>query len=124
MHDTNIMAFKRDLCNVNWNSINHSPETNFKYKTFFKMFSELYEKHFPLKDFQIKVKNLEAPWISKGLKKSSKQKQKLYIKFLKNKSIQNERIYKDYKHLFEKLTKKAKQAYYQSILTWHAHGKQ
>ena len=88
------------------------------------MFSELYEKHFPLKDFQIKVKNLEAPWISKGLKKSSKQKQKLYIKFLKNKSIQNEQIYKNYKHLFEKLTKKANQTYYQSILTWHAHGKQ
>ena len=117
MQKTNIMAFKRDLCNVNWNSINHSLETNFEYKTFFKMFSELYEKHFPLKDFQIKVKNLEAPWISKGLKKSSKQKQKLYIKFLKNKSIQNEQIYKNYKHLFEKLTKKANQTYYQSILT-------
>ena len=117
MHKTNIMAFKRDLCNVNWNSINHSLETNFEYKTFFKMFSELYEKHFPLKDFQIKVKDLQAPWIGKGLKKSSKQTQKLYIKFLKNKSIQNEQIYKNYKHLFEKLTKKANQTYYQSILT-------
>ena len=116
IHDTNLMAFKTDLRNVNWNSINHSPETNSKYETFFKIFSELYEKHFPLKDFQIKVKDLQAPWISKGLKKSSKQKQKLYIKFLKNKSTQNEQIYKNYKHLFEKLRKKAKQTYYQSIL--------
>ena len=85
IHDTNLMAFKTDLRNVNWNSINHSPETNSKYETFFKIFSELYEKHFPLKDFQIKVKDLQAPWISKGLKKPSKEKQKLYIKFLKNK---------------------------------------
>ena len=54
--------------------------------------------------------------ISKELKKSSKQKQKLYIKFLKNKSIQNEEIYKNYKHLFEKLRRKAKQTYYQFIL--------
>ena len=46
----------------------------------------------------------------------SKQKQKLYIKILKNKSIQNEQIYKNYKHIFEKLRKKAKQTYYQSIL--------
>ena len=38
------------------------------------------------------------------------------MKFLKNKSIQNEQIYKNYKHLFEKLLKKAKQTYYQSIL--------
>ena len=50
------------------------------------------------------------------MKKSTKQKQKLYIKFLKNKSTQNKQIYKKYKHLFEKLRKKAKQTYYQSIL--------
>ena len=46
----------------------------------------------------------------------SKQKQRLCITFLKNKLIQNEQIYKNYKHLFEKLHKKAKQTYYQSIL--------
>ena len=46
----------------------------------------------------------------------SKQKQKLYIKFLKNKSTQNEQIYKHYKHLFVKLQRKAKQTYYQSTL--------
>ena len=46
----------------------------------------------------------------------SKQKQKLYIKFLKNKSTQNEYIYKNYKHFFEKLRKKGKQTYHQSIL--------
>ena len=40
----------------------------------------------------------------------------MYIKFLINKSIQNEQIFKNYKHLFEKLRKKAKQTYYQSIL--------
>ena len=40
----------------------------------------------------------------------------MYIKFLKNKSIQNEPVFKNYKHLFEKLHKKAKQTYYQSIL--------
>ena len=100
----------------NWNSINHSPETNSKHETFFKIFSELCKERFPLKDFQIKVKSLQAPWISKVLKKSSKPKQKLYINFLKNKSIQNEQIYKNYNHLFEKLSKKAKQTYHQSIL--------
>ena len=72
IEDTNLMASKANLRMVNWNSINHSPETNSKYKTFFKIFSELYEKHFR-----------KALWISKGLKKLAKQKQKLYFKFLK-----------------------------------------
>ena len=47
IHDTNLMAFKTDLRNVNWNSINHSPETNSKYETFFKILSELYQKTLP-----------------------------------------------------------------------------
>ena len=62
------------------------------------------------------MKDLQAPWISKCLKKLSKQKQKLHIKFLKNKSTQNEQIEKNYQHLFEKLCKKAMQKYDQSIL--------
>ena len=41
MHDTNLMIFKTDLCNVNLNSINHSSDTNSKYETFFEIFSEL-----------------------------------------------------------------------------------
>ena len=113
---TNLMTSKTNLHNTNWNSINHSPETNSKNKTFFKILSELYEKHFALKNFQIKVKDLQAPWISKGLKKLSKQKPKFYIKILKNKSTQNEQIYKNHIHLFKKLSQKAKQTYYQFLL--------
>ena len=45
-----------------------------------------------------------------------KQKKKFYIKFLKNKSIENEQIYKNCKHLFEKLGRRAKQTNYQSVL--------
>ena len=129
IHDTNLTAFKTDLCNVNWNSINHFPETNSKYETFFKISSELYEKHFSLKDFQIKVNDLQAPWISKDLKKLSKQKKNCILNcILKNKSTQNEQIYKNYKHLFEKLRKKlskyATNLYLRIVkMIRHAHGK-
>ena len=51
MHGTNLMAFKADLRNVNWNSINCFFEINSKYETFFKILSELNEKPFSLKDF-------------------------------------------------------------------------
>ena len=47
MHVTKLTAFKKDLHNVNWNSINHSPEANSKYETLFKLLSEVNEKHFP-----------------------------------------------------------------------------
>ena len=44
--------------------------------------------------------------MSEALKKSSIQKQKLYMKYLKQKTTESEKTYKDYKNLFNKLIKK------------------
>ena len=61
--------------------------------------------NFPLTDIEIKPKNLKTPWFSNGVKKSSKFEQRLYIKFLKNKSAEFEEKYKNYKNLFLKSLK-------------------
>ena len=46
----------------------------------------MYEVNFPLTEIKIRQKNLKTPWFSKGLQKSSKTKQILYIRLKKNKS--------------------------------------
>ena len=56
---------------------------------------------FPKVKIKIKIKNLLSPWISKGILKSSKKKQKLYDKYLKNRTYKNEKNYKTYKNMFE-----------------------
>ena len=56
---------------------------------------------FPLTEIEIKPNHLKTPWFSKGLKKSSKTKQRLSIKFKENKSTESEEKYKKYKTLFE-----------------------
>ena len=48
------------------------------------------------------------PRITKGIKKSSKRKQKLYEKFLKKRNVFNETVYKAYKSLFEAIKRKSK----------------
>ena len=53
------------------------------------------------------------------MRKSSKQKQKLYIKFLNSKNPEDELICKNYKYLFKKLRKKSKQDYYSNLLEKH-----
>ena len=63
-----------------------------------------------------KIKDLQTPWMSEAMRKSSQQTQKLYIKFLKSKNIEDELIYKNYKNLFEKLSKKSKQNYCSNLL--------
>ena len=52
----------------------------------------------------------------KRSKKSSDTKQRLYIKFRKTKTLEDESKYKNYKSLFEKLRQKAKIAYYSKLL--------
>ena len=54
--------------------------------------------------------------MTRGIKKSSKRKQKLYNKFLKNRNNQNEYEYKNYKKLFESIKKRAKQNYFSSLI--------
>ena len=86
------------------------------YDTFLKTLTDIYDANFPIREYILKDKDIKSPWISKGLKKSSKTKQRLYIKFLKTKTLEDESKYKNYKSLFEKLRKKAKIAYYSKLL--------
>ena len=53
---------------------------------------------------------------NESLQISSKRKQRLYEKFLKRRTIENENHYKTYKNLFEKIKKNAKKNYYQRKL--------
>ena len=75
-------------------------------------FSGLYNQAFPIKDVSLKLKNVFNPWMTKGLQISSKKKQKLYDKFLKFKTNENEKKYKTYKSLFKILKEKSKNTYY------------
>ena len=61
---------------------------------------------------RLKTKHIQSPWITKGIAKSSKTKQKLYEKFLKHCTRETELAYKSYENLFESLKKKAKKKYY------------
>ena len=74
INEKSIANFKIELSNTKTQNANKS------YNFFLTKFSTIYEKHFPLKEITRKTKNLISPWITSGITKSSKQKQKLYIK--------------------------------------------
>ena len=86
------------------------------YDTFLETLTDIYDANFPIWEYILKDKDIKSPWITKGLKKSSKKKQKLYIKFLKTKTLEDEFKYKTYTSLFEKLRKKDKITCYSKLL--------
>ena len=92
----------------------NSFDTKKAYEKFIEIFSSLDGEYFPKEKIKFKTQKYNNPWITKGIKKSSKRKQKLYKKFLKNRNEKNEKLYKSYKNLFESIKCKSKRIYYSS----------
>ncbi|XP_065685233.1 uncharacterized protein LOC136097102 [Hydra vulgaris] len=110
-----IQQFKESLSAINWDKVYQEcnlGRTNSVYTNFENIFLKNYNKYFPIKVMLVKEKHLKCPWITKGIKKSSKKKQKLYIKYSKNRNEANLNAYKQYKNLFEKIKKISKKNYY------------
>ena len=104
---------------TDWNDALGKAITNESYDQFIKQFNLIYDDCFPIKVIEIKAKNILSPWITKGIKKSSKRKQKLHGIFFKQRSPNNEKEYKDYKQLFEKIKKDSKRKYFQEKLSFY-----
>ena len=116
INDKSIKQFNLLLKEVNWNIVLKKKCPNKAYESFLETFLCLYEKAFPKIKINIKTKSLLSPWMTKGLLKSSKKKQKLYDKFLKNKTNKNHLNYKTYNNLFKQIKNKSKKNYYQNLL--------
>ena len=80
------------------------------------MFSGLYDISFSEQKIKIKNETLNSPWITKGLQRSSKIKQKLFEKFLKKRNKTGEEKYKAYKTIFETLKKDSKKSCYSNLI--------
>ena len=95
------MSFKQALFETSWDSVKILKQPNEAYNKFLETFTELYEKYFPIRKIKIKPKRTLSTWITNGIAKSYKQKQKLYEKFLKHRRYIKEANYKDYKNLLK-----------------------
>ena len=107
--------FKHELSQIEWNNIIKSLDSrNTAYESFFDIFFKTYDNIF-LK-LELKAKTIQNSWITKGITKSSKKKQKLHERFPKKCTPHNDQKYKNYKNLFETIKKKAKKIYYSNKL--------
>ena len=68
---------------------------------------------FPIKKIKLKAKGIQSPWITSGIKETSKREQRMHEKFLKTRNQKMELEYKNYKNLFETIKKRSKELHYQ-----------
>ena len=111
-----LSLLKEKLLKVDWGLLNTIKDPNEAYKTFLNVFSNLYKIAFPKIKIKVNSKTRLSPWITRGILKSSKRKQRLYEKFLKNINSVKKENYKTFAHLFESIKQKSKKNYYHNLL--------
>lgn len=114
--DERTESFVGELSEYNWRiSIPAGSGVDEHFSTYMDQFLQLYNKHFPIKEVIIKDKHNNKPYITQGIRKSIKERnrlQKLYAKW----PISYSNAFKNYRNSLTLIIRKAKQTYYQKRL--------
>ena len=105
INKASIEHFKSVFNRIDWELVTQTSMPNDSYNIFLEKFVQIYDQAFPERKIEIKAKNLVSLWITRGLRKSSRKKQRLYEKFLKERNSKDEEAYKMHK-IFSEILKK------------------
>ena len=98
VNQVNTTKVLSHLERIDWSQYATLDDPNNAYNSFFKQYSTAYDSCFPLKKTKVSNYRLSKPWLSKGLLKSIRTKNKLYSQYLTNQSSLYEIRYKNYKN--------------------------
>lgn len=116
--EANIAQFSDRLSNVNWHDLNGFNDPKNAYACFLDKYRDIYNTCFPLKRAKAKKNTIKKPWLSKGLLKSIRRKNKLYKQYLNTPSYVNEVSYKNYKNKLNHSLRNAKRIYYEKQIEY------
>ena len=73
----NVSKFHHSLKNTGWQSIYNETDANIAYDSFLSKYFDIYNSSFPLRKVKAPKHLFKRPWLSEGLLKSIKRKDKL-----------------------------------------------
>lgn len=89
---------------------------NLAYDAFLHIFTELYNKHCPIRNYRVKDSYKGKPWMTKSLQKACKKKNLLYKRHLQLRTSENEKKYKQYKNTLISIMRRQKKECYNKFL--------
>ena len=110
--------FKDDLAEVKWDPVFKQNDVNKAYNVFYELFTKICDKNAPTITQRPKRRrnSPQKPWITKGILRSIRKKQKLYSKYKSsNFNSQVGDRYKKYRNILTLVLKNAKRKYYTVI---------
>ena len=81
-----LNEFKIDLTSEDWTDVLSCHDTDNAYELFWKKFSFYFDKNCPIIEIDAKKQRKKHPWITNGILRSIKKRNKLYKAYLCNKS--------------------------------------
>ena len=112
--DENLQKLNDKLSQHDWNSIYILDDPDIAYNNFINIYQEYLDDCMPIKLCKFnRLKHKIEPWITKGLIKSLKTKNKLYTNYIKctdpQEKINKENKFKIFRNIYNKLIRKAKE---------------
>ena len=106
-----------DVESVDWSFNSSSSDVNVMFDTFYSRLSNIIDRHIPIKKLSAKkIKQLSKPWITSGIRRSIRIKNKLYKRFIKTQSAYYHTKFKLYKNKLNHLIKISKVIIIEDIL--------
>ena len=119
INDETIPGFESILKTAPWERV-RIDDPKVAFDNFFEIIGEATDIAFPEVEVKPKTaKSLRTPWMSSGLLKSSKTKNKLFSKYKNKPTLLNSQAFKNYNAIFNRCKKAAKKAYYHKQFETH-----
>ena len=112
----NQIEFRNDMGSLDWGSVFNETDTQAAFGRFHGILLKLYNKHFPKRSVKLRY-NSYKPWLTGGLKKAIKTKNKLYLKYRKIESVKNEVSYKNYRNKLNHIMGISEKKYFSDLLS-------
>ena len=110
----NIRKFKDKISCVDWDRMTINGKCQESFSQFHSKFMECHETCFPIVRVKIAYRN-RKPWLTHGLKRSIKIKNKMYVASIKSQTLLSKNKYLDYKRTLQKLLRKAERNHYDEL---------
>lgn len=98
----NFNLFLESLSSLKWTEVTDEQNLNDAFNVFHDMFCLFFNLCFPIERYKVKANGSSPTWITKGIRKSSKQKRNLRYNCYKKNTTLNKNKYKCYSTLLRK----------------------
>ena len=125
INENSISYFKTLLSSTDWTpvyTLSDPHDPNIAYDIFLSLFKAAYDIAFPIVTNINKPRNkFKNPWMSAGLLKSCRTKEKLYLNYIKKPNETTRNKFTKYRNKFKSLRIQAERNYYQTMFSKYNH---